>query len=332
MIMRKIFSINTELHKVTGVQKVMLDIHHAVSEKYSAKIVGIQDYNQINKAHKISPQEYIRWKNPFIFFRSIVFVHERKLLIIFWLLNFFLRQKITIIYIHHSIFNSRKLVTIMPQIIVSISNRTTENLLSYFKVPIQNIHKIHNAVQDIHPNPHKLPDKKYIKIILAARINEIKRQLEIYQHLKEKIRKEIEILFVGDGPLLEDLKQTVKDPQFQVLGFKNNIYDLLQECDFAMLFSKHEGLPITLIEAAMCGTPIICNDVGGCCEIAYNNKNAFITNDWDGLIDIINNLPELDEKKYMEMSQYSRHIYEKNFTFDKFQKKYLDLLEKIDNE
>lgn len=29
-----------------------------------------------------------------------------------------------------------------------------------------------------------------------------------------------------------------------------------------MLFSTTEGLPITLIEASMCGCPIICNDVG----------------------------------------------------------------------
>lgn len=327
---RRVYSINTELHKVTGVQKVMLDIHHAISEKYSARIVGIQDYNQINRTHKISSQEYIRWRNPFLFFNSIVFVHERKLLIIFWLLNYFLRQKITVIYIHHSIFNSGKIATIMPKTVVSISNRTTENLISYFKVPIQNIHKIHNAVQDIHPNPHKLPDKKHIKIILAARINEIKRQVEIYQHLRGRIRKEIEILFVGDGPLLEELKQTVKDSQFQVLGFKNNIYDLLQECDFAMLFSKHEGLPITLIEAAMCGTPIICNDVGGNCEIAYNNKNAFVTNDWNKLIDIINELPEIENKKYLEMSKNSRLIYKENFTFEKFKKEYLELLDKID--
>lgn len=326
---RRVYSINTELHKVTGVQKVMLDIHHAVSQKYSAQIVGIQDYNQINKVHKISPQEYIRWRNPFLFFNSIVFIHERKLLAIFWALNFFLRQNIKIIYIHHNIFRTHRRSSIMPKTVVSISDRTTENLTSYFKVPIQNIQKIHNAVQDIHPYPHKLVDKKHIRIILAARINEVKRQLEIYQHLKGKIRKEIEILFVGDGPLFEKLQQEVKDTQFKVLGFKNDIYNLLQESDFAMLFSKHEGLPITLIEAAMCGTPIICNDVGGNCEIAHKNENAFIANTWEELINTLNQLPEISEETYKKMSQESRQIYEKNFTFEKFQEEYLMLLEKV---
>ena len=36
----KIFQFNSELHKVTGVQKVLMDIHHAVKDKYDAKIVG----------------------------------------------------------------------------------------------------------------------------------------------------------------------------------------------------------------------------------------------------------------------------------------------------
>lgn len=327
--MKRIFSINTELHKVTGVQKVMLDIHHALSDKYPTKIIGIQNYNKINKALKISPQEYIKWKNPFLFFNSIVFVHERKLLAIFWALNLFLRQNITIIYIHHSIFTTHRWISFMPKTIVSISDRVTENLITYFKVSPQNIHKIHNTVSDINPKQHKLFNRNHIKIILPARINEIKRQLEIYQYLKGKIRKEIEILFVGDGPLLEDLKQTVKDPQFKVLGFKKDIYNLLQECDFAMLFSKHEGLPITLIEAAMCGTPIICNDVGGNCEIAHKNENAFIASTWEELINTVNQLPDISEETYKKMSQKSRQIYEKDFTFEKFQKEYLILLENV---
>lgn len=326
---RRVYSINTELHKVTGVQKVMLDIHHAVSKKYSARIVGIQDYNQINKVHKISPQEYIRWKSPFLFFNSIVFIHERKLLAIFWALNLFLRQNITIIYIHHSIFTTHRWLSFMPKTIVSISDKVTDNLLTYFKVSPQCIYKIHNTVPDINPKQHKLFNRDHIKIILPARINNIKRQIEIYQHLKGKIRKEIEILFVGDGPLFEKLQQEVKDTHFKILGFRNDIYNLLQECDYTLLFSTHEGLSITLIESAMCGTPIICNDVGGNCEIAHQNENAFIANTWEELINTLNQLPEISEETYKKMSQKSRQIYEKNFTFEKFQEEYLMLLEKV---
>lgn len=329
----KIFSINTELDKVTGVQKVLMDIHHAVQSDYDAKIVGTQKYEYVNKVHGIAEKEYIQWKNPFMFYKSIAIVHERKLLILFWILNTILRQNIKIVYIHHNIFNNHKLTTILPRTIVSISNRVTENLTIFFKANKEHIHKIYNCVQDIHPNPHKPCSSSKIKILYPARINNVKRQIEIFRQLQGKINTQIEILFVGTGPLYEEFKNTIKNnEQFKILGFRNDVYKLLQECDYMMLFSTHEGLPITLIEAAMCGTPIICNDVGGNCEIAHDKKNAFVVNEWEELITTLNNLPNVATDTYRMMSENSRRIYESNFTFDKFKENYLQLLKQIANE
>lgn len=80
---RKLFSIDTQLYKVTGVEKVMLDIHHAVQDDYEAKIVGTIPYKEVNKNHHITCEEYIKFRNPFMFYNSIVIVHERRLLLIF---------------------------------------------------------------------------------------------------------------------------------------------------------------------------------------------------------------------------------------------------------
>lgn len=329
----KLFSINTELKKVTGVQKVLMDIHHAVQSDYDAKIVGIKSYDQVNKVHAINEEEYIQWKNPFIFHKSVVIVHERKLLLLFWMLNTFLLQKIKIVYIHHNIFNNRRLATVLPRTIVSISDRVTENLIDFFGAKKEHIFKIYNCVKDIHPKQHKSCSREKIKILYPARINSVKRQVEIYQNLQGKINSKIEILFVGTGPLYEELKNLAKDnEQFKILGFRSDVYKLLQECDYMMLFSKHEGLPITLIEAAMCGTPIICNDVGGNCEIAHNKENAFVVNEWEELITTLNNLPNVATDTYKTMSKNSRYIYEKNFTFDKFKQSYLQLLKQVVNE
>lgn len=326
----KLFSINTELEKVSGVQKVMMDIHHAVKEDFDAKIVGIKEYKDVNIHHGISSKEYIQLKNPFIFYNSIVIIHERKLLILFWILNNLFFQKIKIVYIHHNLFNNHRLTTILPNTIVSISDRTTDNLIDFFKAPKKNIYKIFNCVSDIHPQKHKPCSSDKIKIIYPARINKTKRQIEIFHHLQGKINKKVEILFAGTGPLLEELKKTIKnDEQFKVLGFRDDVHKLLQECDYMMLFSAHEGLPIAMIEATMCGTPIICNDVGGNCEIAHNNENAFVVNEWSELIEIINNLCNVKEETYNNMSINSRHIYEENFTFDKFKSSYLQLLKQI---
>lgn len=328
----KVFSINTELDKVTGVQKVLMDIHRAISSDYDAKIVGTLNYSDVNPLHNIMRNEYIKWRNPFIFYNSIVFVHERKLLLIFKLLNIFLFQRIKLIYIHHNIFSSHRYTTILPKTIVSISDKVTDNLVNYFKAPLNHIYKIYNCVQDIHPNKHKSINNT-INIIYPARINSVKRQIDVYNHLNGKISKDINILFVGIGPEFEKLKKTISNNhQFKVLGFREDILDLIQNSDYVLLFSKHEGLPITLIEATMCGTPIICNDVGGNCEIAYNNENAFVVNEWEELIETLNMLSTVEEETYKKMSKKSRQIYEENFTFEKFKENYLKLLKKISNE
>lgn len=220
--------------------------------------------------------------------------------------------------------------TVIPSTVVSISDRVTANLTDYFKVPKNNIHKIYNCVQDINPVPHKICETNNIIILYPARINDTKRQLEIVSHLSGKINRNVRILFAGTGPLFNQLKSLVKDePQFDCLGHRKDVHELLQKADYMLLFSKHEGLPITLIEATMCGTPIICNDVGGNTEIAQNGKNAFVVNDWESLIQTINRLDNVTATDYTSMSREGRNIYEKNFRFETFKRAYLDLIDSI---
>ena len=330
----KVFSINSQLYKVTGVEKVLMDIHHAIKDDYQAMIVGTIPYEKVNPNHHIAKEEYVQWKNPFLFHNSIVIVHERKLLMLFWLLNHLLFQKIKILYIHHNMLYGHRLMSKMPKHVVCISDRGKENLKEYFHVPEKNIKKIHNCVVDIHPHiPHKEFNNTAIRIILPARINDVKRQIDIYDHLKDRVDEKVTIDFVGTGPRYEELKETVGDSrQFHVLGYRNDIQKMLQEYDFMLLFSSNEGLPISLIEATMCGTPIICNDVGGNCEIAVDGQNAFVINEWEELIKVINALPQLSAERYKAMSMAGRKIYEERFSFELFKQNYLQLLKNIADE
>lgn len=325
--MRKIYSFNTELHKVTGVQKVLMDIHHAVSEDYDAKIVGTVPYDNVHKDIGIKKEEYARFRNPFMFYKSIVVVHERKLLLLFWLLNHVLFQRIKLVYVHHNVLFGHRFLTCFPKHIVAISDSGIQNLTEYFRVPLTHITKIHNCVRDIHPEPRSFPEIfEKIKILYPARINTVKQQVEIVRHLKKNLSDKIQILFAGEGPMLDELTEITKgDHRFMVLGFRSDIYDLLRECDYMMLFSKHEGLPITLIEADMMGTPVICNSVGGNKEIVHNGENGYIIDDWSALEDCLNGLLKVNKEYYIQMAVNGRTLYERNFTFDIFREKYLTL-------
>ena len=328
--MKKIFSIDFQLYKVTGVEKVMLDIHHAVQGGYKAKIVGNIPFDKVRPEHNIQKEEYVQFKNLFMFRNSIVFVHERRLLILFWILNHVLFQNVKIVYVHHNLFYDHKFTTILPKTIVAIAERGIENLTQFFGAPLCNIHKIYNCVADEYKEPHCLMNRDIITLLLPGRINNQKQQLEIVRQLTGKLDTQIKILFAGDGPQLSELLEICKDKnEFEVLGFRDDVKELMRISDFVLLYSVHEGLPITLIEATMIGMPIICNDVGGNTEICHDRENGWVVNDWDELIRVINNLPNVSNEQYNQMCRNSREIYNDNFTFDVFKQKYLTLLDQL---
>lgn len=329
---RKVFSFNSELFMVTGIQKVFMDIHHAIYDEYEAKIVGTIPFSKVHKDLDIQRKDYIRFLNPFMFYKSIVILHQRKFLPVFWLLNHVLFQKISVVYIHHNLFNNLRLLSVMPKTVVAISDEGVRNLHEYFGVPMENIHKIYNCVDDVHPIEHSIYNGGIVKILYPARINNQKRQLELIDNLKNKLTDNVKILFAGTGQNLDLLLDKIKDDShFESLGYRSDIYKLLQKCDFMMLFSGHEGLPISLIEANMLGVPVICSDVGGNHEIVENGTNGFVIgkDDWQKLVDTLNSLPSISIKKYQEMSSTGRKRYLKYFTLEIFKKHYLELLKTL---
>lgn len=65
-------------------------------------------------------------------------------------------------------------------------------------------------------------------------------------------------------------------PGVSVLGHVNDIGALWARSHIAVLPSRREGLPKSLLEAAACGRPITASDVPGCREVARQDVNALL--------------------------------------------------------
>jgi len=65
-------------------------------------------------------------------------------------------------------------------------------------------------------------------------------------------------------------------PMLEVLGHVSDIAALWARAHIAVLPSRREGLPMSLLEAAACGRPIVATDVPGCREIARRDLNALL--------------------------------------------------------
>jgi glycosyltransferase involved in cell wall biosynthesis len=65
-------------------------------------------------------------------------------------------------------------------------------------------------------------------------------------------------------------------PGIELLGHVSGIETVWERAHIAVLPSRREGLPKSLLEAAAFGRPIVATDVPGCREIARHGVNAFL--------------------------------------------------------
>jgi glycosyltransferase involved in cell wall biosynthesis len=130
-------------------------------------------------------------------------------------------------------------------------------------------------------------DKKYF--VFVGRLTQIKRPdrlLDIARFLKVNY-PDSHILIAGAGELLATImgKSDSEGLPMTFLGWRNDIDLILSAADIAILCSDNEGIPLTLIQAAQAGLPIISTDVGSVSDIVSHGVNGLLTETTsDGLI------------------------------------------------
>ena len=67
-----------------------------------------------------------------------------------------------------------------------------------------------------------------------------------------------------------------RQPGVELLGHVTDIRTVWAKAHIAVLPSRREGLPISLVEAAACGRPLVATDVPGCREVARPDINAIL--------------------------------------------------------
>jgi glycosyltransferase involved in cell wall biosynthesis len=91
----------------------------------------------------------------------------------------------------------------------------------------------------------------------------------------------LQLLLAGDcdrenpGSLApEQLREFASAFGIRWLGHVADIGEVWRQAHFAVLASRREGLPKSLLEAAACGRPMVATDVPGCREIAIQDETA----------------------------------------------------------
>ena len=113
----------------------------------------------------------------------------------------------------------------------------------------------------------------------------------------------------------QEIEAWARQPNIKHLGFVEDIGALWAHAHIAVLPSHREGLPLSLLEAAACGRPLVATDVPGCRDIARADLNALLVpvQDPGALADAIDRLGR-DPQLRRKFGKASRELVERNFS------------------
>ena len=96
----------------------------------------------------------------------------------------------------------------------------------------------------------------------------------------ELIENNIMIIIVGEGPDKEKIMKLINNNKLkdmvQIIPYEKNPYPLIKSLALMILPSLWEGLPITILEAAVLKTPVLAMDVGGVSQFIHDNQTGYL--------------------------------------------------------
>jgi len=175
-------------------------------------------------------------------------------------------------------------------------------------------------------------DKRTKYLITVSRIAEERNIIElinIFNLLPNK--KNIQLLIIGDGPLLDECKSKVKQlnlaNKIHFFGYQSNPYKYLSRSHIYLSAAKWEGMGNSIIEALLFRLYVIAYDSpGGVSEMLEDGKFGSLIpsgNRKKFVSDLIKNLNNSNVKN----QDITEHL--ELFKSDNVTKKYIDLIEEI---
>lgn len=171
-------------------------------------------------------------------------------------------------------------------------------------------------------------DKIY-DICFVARLCKQKdpiRFVDIIEKIKDIIPN-ISVIMIGEGSLNEEVKQYIIEKKLSdtinLLGFKKNVYEYMNESKIFCLTSKWEGFGLVAFEALTLGIPTYVTPVGGLVDIVDNDCGYLCHTNEEFVNEMITVLK--DKKKYQTKSN---NAIEKSKKLDNIEE-YMSKLDKI---
>jgi glycosyltransferase involved in cell wall biosynthesis len=169
---------------------------------------------------------------------------------------------------------------------IAVSEHVAVRLRSQLGVPARKIRLVRNAVPfdrfagtargRLH---QQLTAGRNLRVVLTVARLDLHKG---HRYLLEAVARVPDALFVlaGDGREHEALKRQASDlgvaDRVVFLGYRDDIPELLANCDVFVLPSLVEGLPLAVLEAMASGRPIVATAIGGTAEAVIDGETGLL--------------------------------------------------------
>lgn len=192
--------------------------------------------------------------------------------------------------------------------------------------PIPNVPKL-EKVCDLRAMLGWLPTTKVVGFV--GRLEFVKGP-DLFLQIASMCSGEVGFVIIGGGAMEGDLKASV-----QAGGLKARVYfvgqvkdatSFISQLDVLALTSRHEGLPMVLLEAASCEIPVVAFDVGGVRQVADGGAAARLVRfgDLHGFVQAIQDVLGAPADVQSGISSWTNTVRSK-FSLQRVVKAYSDL-------
>lgn len=138
--------------------------------------------------------------------------------------------------------------------------------------------------------PQSWCDNDYFVFCNVSRFTDAKDHLSLLNAFNavRKYNSLSRLLLVGDGEERSAIERVINELELHdfvhLAGMRQDVPDVLSLADAFVLSSKHEGMPLVILEAMSVGLPVLTTDVGGIAEVVTNGVSACIVPPCDSIM------------------------------------------------
>lgn len=285
----KILHVNFSLTN-GGLENLLIDVVNLQVKDNDVRIMIVNNLYEKELLKKVDPAVPVklynrRPKSPFVLtaFKTFFFI---------------LKYKPDIIHIHTPsliiptfFFKKRVVCTIHNVKIDSRPIRLNQNLISISKSVQEDVERrykktstlVYNAIDTskVVPKRSSPGGARQFKIVQVSRLDTRQKGQDILIKAFKRIcelNPNVVLTLIGDGASRESLETLIRSENLQdkveMIGNKDRdwVYNNLHQYDLFVQPSRFEGFGLTIVEAILCGLPVIVSNVDGPMEIIENGR------------------------------------------------------------